>query len=63
MREWAEPQVPVMFYWVVVQSVLLFGAEIWVLLAAMFWKLEGVHVRFLRQIMGHKAKWKRDGTW
>ena len=35
------------FYRVVVQSVLLFGNETWVLLAAMINKLEGVHVVFL----------------
>ena len=39
-----------MFYWVVVQAVLLFGAETWVLLAAMSRKLEGVHVGFLIQV-------------
>ena len=35
------------FYWYVVQAVLLFGAETWVLLVAMLKKLEGVHVGFL----------------
>ena len=29
----------------------------------MSWKLEGVHVGFLRQMMGQKAKQQRDGTW
>ena len=43
------------FYHVVVQAVLLFGYETWVLTAAMIQNLEGVHVGFLRQVMGKKA--------
>ena len=35
------------FYRAVVQAVLLFGAETWVLLSAMLNKIEGVHVGFL----------------
>ena len=52
-----------MFYWVVVQAVLLFGAETWVLLAAMSRKLEGVHVGFLIQVTIQTAKRQRDGIW
>ena len=32
-------------------------------LAAMSWKLEGVHVGFIRQITGRKAKRQRDRIW
>ena len=39
-----------------VQAVLLFGADTWVLSAAMAKKLEGLHVRFLLQVMRTKAK-------
>ena len=41
-------------------SVLLFGAETWVLLTAMSWNLEEVHVGLPRQITGQKAKRQRD---
>ena len=54
-REGVEPRVPNMFYWAVVQAVLLFGAETWVLSEAMLRRLEGVHVGFLRHITGQRA--------
>ena len=52
-----------MFYWVVVQALLLFGGDTWVLLVPMSRKLEGVHVVFIRKMMGQKAKRQRDGAW
>ena len=51
------------FYWAVVKAVLLFGAEIWVLLTVMYRKLEGVHVGFLGQVRGQKSKRERAGNW
>ena len=42
-REGEEPRVYAMFYQAVVQAVLIFGAETWVLLESMSRKLEGVH--------------------
>ena len=62
-REGAEPQVSAMFYRALVQTVLLFGAETWVLSEAVSRKLEGVHVGFLRQITGQRAVRQEDGTW
>ena len=44
-----------MFYQVVVQTVLLFGEETWVLSEAMSRKMEGVHAVFLRQITRQRA--------
>ena len=52
-----------MFYWAVVQEVLLFAVDTWVLSKVMYRNLEGVHMRFLRQTTGQKAKWQRDGNW
>ena len=46
-REGADPRVSAMFYREVVQAVLLFGAENWILLVAMFRKMEGANVGFL----------------
>ena len=45
--EGAEPAVSEIFHRAVVQAVLLFGAETWVLLAPMAHRLEGAHVGFL----------------
>ena len=42
---------------------LLFGEETWVLSAAMYRKLEGVYMGFLRQETGQKAKQQRDKKW
>ena len=61
-REGAEPIVSSKFYRYVVQAVLLFGAETWVLKAAMMQKLEGVHVGFLRKVTGMKARNLGDNT-
>ena len=47
----------------VVQAVLLFGAEMWVLSEPMTQRLDGVHVGFLRQVKILKAKRLRDGSW
>ena len=49
-REGMEPEVSEKLYHTVVQAVLLFGVETWVLLAPMMQSLEGEHVSFLRQV-------------
>ena len=51
------------FYREVVQVVLLFGAYIWVLSAAMEKQLAGVHTFFLRQVTGKRPKRQHNGTW
>ena len=66
-REGADPIVAASFYRAVVQAVLLFGAGTWVLTETMLEKLEGVHVGFLRQVVGKSARklgvdtWKKEG--
>ena len=62
-REGADPIIPDNLYRAVVQAVLLFGAETWVMLAAMINKLEGVHVGFLRKVTGVKARRLGDEIW
>ena len=49
-REGEDPAVSAEFYCVVVQAVLLFGSETWVLKEKMMQRLEGVHVSLLRQV-------------
>ena len=43
-REVVEPRVSAVFYWEVIQEVLRFGVETWILLKVMYQKLEGVKV-------------------
>ena len=43
------------FYRAVVQAVLLFGLQTWVLMAVMMERIERVQVCFLRQVTGMKA--------
>ena len=62
-REGEEPQVFAIFYRVVVQSVLLFGEETWVLSEARSRKLEGVHVGFLWWKTSQGAVRQKDRTW
>ena len=63
LREGSEPHMSTMFRLVVVQTVVLFGEEPWVLSEAMSRKMEGVHVGFLRQITGQRVLQQEDGTW
>ena len=62
-REGADPKLEEKFYRAVIQVLLLFGVETWVILAAMEWKVDGTHTSFLRQIMGKRARRVLDGTW
>ena len=55
-REGSYQLVSEIFYRAVVQAVLLFGVETWVLLAAMDKTLEGFHLGFLWQVMGQDGK-------
>ena len=55
-REGAYQLVSEMFYREVVQAVLLFGTETWVLSVTMTNTVEGVHMGFLGQVMGKTAK-------
>ena len=61
-REGSEPRVMEMFYRAVVQAVLLYGPEIWIILAEMERKVEGTYTGFLRQIMGKQERQLGDGT-
>ena len=63
MQEGADNFVLDIFYREVVQAVLLFRSETWVLSAAMAKRLEGFHVGFLRQVTGNTAWRNWDGTW
>ena len=55
-REEADPILPKKFYQAVVQGLMLFGAKTSVLSSVLFKNLKGVHVGFLRQMMGMKTR-------
>ena len=57
-REGVDSKVVAMFYRAVVQAVLLFGPESWVLLEAVGRMVEGTHTGFMRKIMGKRARRK-----
>jgi hypothetical protein len=63
-REGATPRVSGMFYKVVVQLVMLFGPESWVLSQPMLKALEGFHWRVARRLAGKQPYldlWMGDG--
>ena len=62
-REGAYPRVAAMFYREVAQAILLYGSEMWVLLAKMDKKVEGEHMGFLRNIVVKQARRIVYGTW
>ena len=62
-REEAYLIVSAKFYRAVVQAVILFWAETWVLTETMLQKLEGVHMGFLWQVAGMTARKLGVGTW
>ena len=52
-----------MLYRAVIQVVLLFGSDTWVLSVAMESMVEGMHTGFMRKIMGKMVRRKADRTW
>ena len=62
-REWADPTASEKNFHSVVQEVLLFEAETWVLTETIIWRLEGAQVSVLRQVMRKKATRRRYGSW
>ena len=62
-REGTDPILSEKLYRAVVQVVLLFGDETWVLKAAMLKNLKGVHVILLSHVTSMKARRIGDETW
>ena len=63
IREGAYPKVPRSFYITMMQAVLLFESETWVLTARMEKALDSFHSRFARKIMGSQLRRRKDRTW
>ena len=61
LQEGADPKMSEIFYRAVLQAILLYGSETWVLLASMEKRIEGTHTEFLRMITGNREKQLGDG--
>ena len=61
--EGAPPKACAMFYKAIVQTVLLFGSETWVITNQMMEKLRGFHYRVASQICRKRPRQLSDGTW
>ena len=62
-REGKEPMVSEIFYKEVVQAILLYESEIWVLLASMAKRVEGTHTQFLQLITGKRGIQSGNNIW
>jgi len=63
-REGADPRVCGMFYKAVVQSVLLYGCETWVITPQVLKVLEGFHHRVARRLSGKRPRFlPREDRW
>ena len=62
-REGASPKVSGMFYKAIVQSVLLYGVETWVISSPMLQALRGFHHRIARCLTGRQGWRLPNGTW
>ena len=63
IREGARPQVSGFFFKAVVQSVLLFGTETWVVNPCMGRFLGGFQYQMVRQLRGRLSLRRSDGRW
>ena len=59
----ADLKVSSSFYRAVVQVVILYASETWVLLVSIAKRIEGMHTEVMRMITGKRAKLLGDGTW
>ena len=62
-REGANPRVPGKYFKTLMQAVLIFGAETWLMTACVFRALVGFQHRVARQITGRQPWRLLDGVW
>ena len=62
-KDGANPKAMASFYKAIVQSVLLYGSESWVLTLTMEKELQSFHRRCARYITGQHIRQNEDGTW
>ena len=62
-REGARPRVSGFFFKSAIQSVLIFGAETWVITPHMVRVLGGFQYQVARQLMGRMPRWRLGGRW
>ena len=63
LKTGVKPRVVGMFYKAIVQSVLLFGSETWVVTPQMLQALSAFHNRVARRIANKLPQRQRDGSW
>ena len=63
IREGSDPKVSGHFFKAVVQVVLMFGAETWVLTPRMERALSSFQNRFVRRLIGRQLRRRGDGSW
>ena len=62
LQEGADPKVSEIIYRAVVQAIILYGSETWVLSASIVKRIEGTYTELLQLITGKKARQLGDGT-
>jgi hypothetical protein len=62
-KDGANPKAMASFYKAIVQSVLLYGSESWVLTLAMEKQLQSFHRRCARYMTGQNIRQNEDGSW
>ena len=62
-REGANPRVPGKYLMTLMQAVLIFGEETWVMTACIVWALGGFQHRVDRQITGRQPRRLLDRVW
>ena len=62
-REVANPRFPGIFFKALIQAVLIFGAETWVMTACVVWALGGFQHRVDQQITGRQPRRLLDMVW
>ena len=62
-REVANPRFPGIFFKALIQAVLIFWAETWIMTPCMGWNLGGFQHRVAQQITGRKPRRLLYGVW
>ena len=62
-QEGADPKVSASFYRAVVQEIILYTSETWVLSVSMAKRIEGTHLEVMIMISGNREELLGDGTW
>ena len=62
-REGVDTNTEWRLYVTVVQFILMFGSETWVVTPQIKWMLGGFHHKVVRRILGKIPQWRSEGMW